>query len=231
MFSPIGYLVIHLLYQIDGLTHTKIYYKKDLHFFLKIYLFLLYMYGCFTWAYVCSTCVPRIWEGQKWVLDPLELELHCKSHAGAGTWTRGLWKSSQFSHSPTHPPSPHISFYFPPPKWELKWKLKGSLESPLCWMELKECFPEVVAHRQICEGTFHWSRHRREDILLKQTHERTHDEGFFVNNTHVIVCHTLLSWVAFVRTPRPKTDLMHLLRQDPCWGKTCRGHRIGLERE
>ena len=46
----------------------------------------------------------------------------------------------------------------------LKWKLKGSLESQLCWMvfcwgkHMKECFPEVDTGerlRQTREGTFH----------------------------------------------------------------------------
>ena len=45
-----------------------------------------------------------------------------------------------------------------------KWKLKGSLESQLCWMvfcwgkHVKECFPEVDTGerlRQTCEGMFH----------------------------------------------------------------------------
>jgi hypothetical protein len=36
---------------------------------------------------------------------------------------------------------------------------------------MEECFPEVVTgerRSQTCEGRFCWSRHRREDVLLKQ---------------------------------------------------------------
>jgi hypothetical protein len=78
----------------------------------------------------------------------------------------------------------------------LKWKLKGSLESQLCWMvfcwgkHMKECFSKVDTDerlRQTGEGTFHWSRHRREDVLFMQTCERTRDEGLFANDTHVLV--------------------------------------------
>jgi hypothetical protein len=74
----------------------------------------------------------------------------------------------------------------------MKWRLKGSLESQLCWMVfgwakyVKGRFPEVDTGerlRQTREGTFHWSRRRREDVLPRQAHERTHDEGFFANNT------------------------------------------------
>ena len=50
----------------------------------------------------------------------------------------------------------------------LKWKLKGSLESHL----------DGVLLGPTLEGTFRWSRHRREDVLLKQACERTHDEFF-----------------------------------------------------
>ena len=74
----------------------------------------------------------------------------------------------------------------------VKWKLKGSLESQLCWMvffwgkHMKECFSEVDTGerlRQIREGMFNWSRHRRESVLLKQAHERTHDEGLLADDT------------------------------------------------
>jgi hypothetical protein len=61
----------------------------------------------------------------------------------------------------------------------------------VCWRKhMKECSPEVdtnVKLGQTREGMFHWSRHRREDGLLEQTHERTCDEGFFADNTHVLV--------------------------------------------
>ena len=68
----------------------------------------------------------------------------------------------------------------------MKLKLKGSLESRLyrmmlCWgKHVKECFPEVDTDerlRQTRERTFHRSRHRRENVVLKQTHERKRDEG------------------------------------------------------
>jgi hypothetical protein len=70
---------------------------------------------------------------------------------------------------------------------------------------------------QTCERMLHWSRPRRKDVLLKQAHESTHEEGVFANNTHVLVCLTLHSWAAFVRDsvegnvpkkkpkPKPKT--------------------------
>ena len=56
---------------------------------------------------------------------------------------------------------------------------------------MKECFPEVDTGerlRQTPEGTFHCGRHRRENVLLKQAREGTRDEGFFANDTHVLVC-------------------------------------------
>jgi hypothetical protein len=46
-----------------------------------------------------------------------------------------------------------------------------------------------------------------QDVLLKQAHERTRDEGFFANNGHVSVRLTFRSLAAFLRT---------LLRQNPC---------------
>jgi hypothetical protein len=58
---------------------------------------------------------------------------------------------------------------------------------------MKECFPEVDIGerlRQAHEGTFHLSRHRREDVLLKQTGESTCDKEFFANSMHVLVCLT-----------------------------------------
>jgi hypothetical protein len=41
----------------------------------------------------------------------------------------------------------------------------------------------------------------RKEFLLKQAHRRPHDEEFFTNNTHVLVCRTLQSWAALVGTP------------------------------
>ena len=77
---------------------------------------------------------------------------------------------------------------------DVKWKLLLSVESQLCWMvfcwskHVKECFPEVDTGerlRQTPEGTFHCGRHRREDVLLRQTCERTPDEGLFANNKYL----------------------------------------------
>ena len=74
-----------------------------------------------------------------------------------------------------------------------------------CWgIHLKQSFPEVDTDerlRQTCEGMFHRSRHRRKDVLLKQTCERTCDEGFFANDKHVLVHLTLCSCAACVGTP------------------------------
>jgi hypothetical protein len=42
--------------------------------------------------------------------------------------------------------------------------------------------------RQKRGGTFCRSRHRKEDVLLKQARERTSDEELFVNNTYILVC-------------------------------------------
>jgi hypothetical protein len=50
-----------------------------------------------------------------------------------------------------------------------------------------------VLLEQTCEGTICLSRHRREDILLKQAREMTHDERFFANDTHVLIRLTLCS--------------------------------------
>jgi hypothetical protein len=45
-----------------------------------------------------------------------------------------------------------------------------------CWgKHVKECFPEVDTGerlRQTPEGTFHCGRHRKEDVLIKQTCEK-----------------------------------------------------------
>lgn len=43
--------------------------------------------------------------------------------------------------------------------------------------------------RQTREGTFCRSRHRRGEVLLKPSRERTCEEGFFANDTHVFVHH------------------------------------------
>jgi hypothetical protein len=37
----------------------------------------------------------------------------------------------------------------------------------------------VLLMGQTHKGMFSWCRHRRGDVLLKQAHERTHEEGFF----------------------------------------------------
>jgi len=76
--------------------------------------------------------------------------------------------------------------------------------------------------RQTYEGTFRYSEaDRKEDVLLKQTLERVCDEGFFANNTHVLVCLTLHSWATFIWTLRTQADWMYMLRQDLCWSKAC----------
>ena len=67
----------------------------------------------------------------------------------------------------------------------MKWKGKGSLESQLCpavfcWgKHVKECFPEADTSERM--------------FLLKQECERTLDEEFFTNDTHVLVHLTLHS--------------------------------------
>jgi hypothetical protein len=64
----------------------------------------------------------------------------------------------------------------------VKWKPKGSLESWLgvfCWGKLvKVRLAEVDTGerlRQTHKGMLCWNRHRRKDVLLKQTCERTGD--------------------------------------------------------
>ena len=49
-----------------------------------------------------------------------------------------------------------------------------------------------------------------EDVLLKQTLGRTHDEGFFTNNTHVLVCLAYLSCICqdSIERNTPKTLLV-----------------------
>jgi hypothetical protein len=85
--------------------------------------------------------------------------------------------------------------------WKVGWMV-------FCWgKHVKECFPEVDTGeriRQTHEGTFHWSRHRRENALLKQARERTHDEGFVTKDTHVLVHLTLHSWDALAGLHREK---------------------------
>lgn len=51
------------------------------------------------------------------------------------------------------------------------------------------------------EGMFPSDRHRREDVLLKQAHERTRDEGDFAHNMHVLVRLTLRTRAVFVTAP------------------------------
>jgi hypothetical protein len=86
----------------------------------------------------------------------------------------------------------------------LNWKLKGSLGSQLCWKvfclgkHVKECFPEMDTGerlRQTREGMSNLptrSSYKRKDVLLKQAHERTHDEGFF-NDMYMLVYFTSCS--------------------------------------
>jgi hypothetical protein len=76
----------------------------------------------------------------------------------------------------------------------MKWKLKGSLESQLCWIVF--CWGKHVKE-------YFW--HRWKDVLLKQARERPCDEGFFHNDMHVLVHLTLYSWAPFVGTPQRET--------------------------
>jgi hypothetical protein len=73
-----------------------------------------------------------------------------------------------------------------------------------CWdQQVEEHLAELDKGerlKQTCKATFYWSSHRRKDVLLKQEHESTRDEGFFANNTHVIILLTLCIWDVFVRT-------------------------------
>jgi hypothetical protein len=76
----------------------------------------------------------------------------------------------------------------------MKWKLKGSLECWLYWMvfcwgkQVKECFPEVDTGErlgQISErNVFAEADNGREDVLLKQAHEKAHDEGLYWSALH-----------------------------------------------
>ena len=79
-----------------------------------------------------------------------------------------------------------------------------------CWRkDVKKSFPEVYTGKglkQSHEGTFH----RRVDVLLKQTHERTHDERCLASDTHILVSLTLV-WTSWTMD-----DCMHMLRQDMC---------------
>jgi hypothetical protein len=44
------------------------------------------------------------------------------------------------------------------------------------------CFTKADTWRNVA-----WSRHRQKDVLLKQAHERTHDEGLLSNDSHALV--------------------------------------------
>jgi hypothetical protein len=77
---------------------------------------------------------------------------------------------------------------------------------------VKGCFPKVdIGERlwQTCEGIFCSNRLRREDVLLKQTRERTHDEGVFANNTHVW---SGLHCVVELHLSGTRADWMHMMR-------------------
>jgi hypothetical protein len=95
----------------------------------------------------------------------------------------------------------------------LKWKLRGSFESQLCWM--------VFCWGQTHEGVFSWSRHRWKakadswrNISLKQTQEKgcsancKHVKGHVIKDTLLITCK---HWSAL-----------------PCIAEH---HRLGLHRE
>jgi hypothetical protein len=96
--------------------------------------------------------------------------------------------------------------------WEVRcigWCFAGAntqRSALLKWTQVKGCLL-----KQTCAGTFHWSRHRWKDVLLKQACERTSDEEFLANNTHVLVHLTLHSWALFVVTPEKETHQKKLL--------------------
>ena len=73
------------------------------------------------------------------------------------------WSTEDVKHADAH------SMYL------LKWKQGFFGKSIGC------CFAGAT-HK----GIFNWSRHRWKDVLLKQACEKTHDEGFFANNIHVL---------------------------------------------
>lgn len=90
----------------------------------------------------------------------------------------------------------------------LKWNTQGSQESRLDGVLLWQTggmFPysghRCERLRLTGEGMFPSDRHRREDVLLKQAHERTRDEGDFAHNMHVLVRLTLHTRAVFVTAP------------------------------
>jgi hypothetical protein len=108
--------------------------------------------------------------------------------------------------------------------WKIGWwHFAGAHVKELKWTRCERL-------RQTREGRFRWSRHRREDALLKQARERTRGEGAFADNTHALVCLTLHSWAAgrhrekhtknllvvccsLLLLPRTQADWMHVLGQ------------------
>jgi hypothetical protein len=46
--------------------------------------------------------------------------------------------------------------------------------------------------------------------MLKQAHERTRGEGFSANDTHVLACLTLCSYIPFLRRERHHEKLLVL---------------------
>ena len=99
------------------------------------------------------------------------------------------------------------------------------------WRNISLKWSQVWKTKADCEGTFHWSRHRREDALLKQAREKTCDQRIFVWSVlhwvvelHLwglqrekwikkllVVCSVDLGWLAEWCQLRQ----MHMLRKDP----------------
>lgn len=74
----------------------------------------------------------------------------------------------------------------------VKWKLKGSLESQLCWMVF--CWGK-------CERTFCWSR-RRWKADLWRTVSLKQAQDTWMTGMDWLVCLILCSWAPFVGTPQ-----------------------------
>lgn len=62
---------------------------------------------------LCTRCIPCAHGGQKWALDPLQLQLHMvvRDHMGAGNWTPVLWENSWCSYPWSHLFIFHVLFF------------------------------------------------------------------------------------------------------------------------
>jgi hypothetical protein len=80
-----------------------------------------------------------------------------------------------------------------------------------CWSKhVQGCLAEADTGerlRQTLEGTFCWSSHRRERVLLKQAHKRTHEEGFFTKDMHLLVCSSF-KLILFKSTPASEMEFL-----------------------